>query len=192
MKLKAATLISFLFLFVSVYSQKKDYSPRSPHKATFYAAVLPGLGQVYNKKYWKLPILYGGIAATSYAIHFNTTQYKRYKSAYRDFIIQDPGNKSYLDILPSGYTEDYLIGKEQWFEDVLESKKTYYRRYRDLSYILMIGVYVLQIVDAAVDAHFASFNISDDLSLNISPYMAEPYYGYTPNIGGTIRLNIHK
>ncbi len=146
----------------------------SPHKASFYAAILPGMGQIYNKKYWKLPLVYGGIVATGYAIHFNSKYYSKYKSAYRDWIIQDPGNKSYLEFLPPGWTEAKLYQNASWFESALDDKKQYYRRYRDLSYFIMAGVYMLQIVDAAVDAHFYNFSISDDLSMRISPTIMEP------------------
>ena len=156
----------------------------SPHKASFYAAILPGLGQAYNKKYWKIPILYAGIGGVAYGIHFNTKYYKKYKSAYRDFIIRDPGNKSYVEFIPPGLTEEQIYGEyEQWFEEALNSKKQYYRRYRDLSYIGMVGIYVLQIVDAAVDAHFYNFSISDDLSMQVKPSMMAPAPGDFAGLG---------
>lgn len=163
--------------------------PHSPHKASFYAAILPGMGQIYNKKYWKLPLLYAGIGATGYAIQFNSKYYKKYKSAYRDFIIRDPGNKSYLEFIPPGLSEeDVTEGQyEQWFEGALNSKKQYYRRYRDLSYMLMVGVYIIQIVDAAVDAHFYNFSISDDLSMRVNPTLLEPLPGEMAGVG--IQLN---
>lgn len=148
----------------------------SPHKATLYSAVLPGLGQAYNHKYWKIPILYGGIAASVYYISFNTKYYNMYKEAYRDFIIRDPANTSYEDIIleRTRYTVDEVLkdpSKEQWFENALKNKKTYYKRNRDLSYILLIGVYVLNLIDASVDAHFFDYDVSDDLSLHVQPTM---------------------
>ena len=81
----------------------------SPHKATMYSVILPGLGQAYNKKYWKLPILYAGVGALGYAIHFNTKYYKKYKSAYRDWIINDPYSKSYLEFIPPNSKIDLLF-----------------------------------------------------------------------------------
>ena len=88
----------------------------SPHKATFYSAILPGLGQAYNKKYWKIPILYAGIGAVGYAIHFNSTNYQKYRNAYRDFLIHDPGNQSYLDIIPSSLSVEDIEGQySDWF-----------------------------------------------------------------------------
>ncbi|WP_430810620.1 MULTISPECIES: DUF5683 domain-containing protein [unclassified Carboxylicivirga] len=156
----------------------------SPHKASFYAAILPGLGQAYNKKYWKIPILYAGIGGVAYAIHFNSKYYKKYKAAYRDFIIRDPGNKSYLEFIPTGLEEKDIYGEyEQWFEEALNSKKQYYRRYRDLSYIGMVGIYVIQIVDAAVDAHFYNFDVSDDLTMQVKPSMMAPAPGDFAGLG---------
>ncbi|TRX72205.1 DUF5683 domain-containing protein [Carboxylicivirga sp. M1479] len=156
----------------------------SPHKASFYAAILPGMGQAYNKKYWKIPILYAGIGGVAYGIHFNTKYYNKYKAAYRDFVIRDPGNKSYLEFIPPNLSEEQIYGEyEQWFEEALNSKKQYYRRYRDLSYIGMIGLYVLQIVDASVDAHFNNFDISDDLSMQVQPSMMPPVPGDFAGVG---------
>ncbi|MCU4176271.1 DUF5683 domain-containing protein [Carboxylicivirga sp. N1Y90] len=161
----------------------------SPHKATFYAAILPGLGQAYNKKYWKIPILYAGIGGLAYAIHFNSKYYNSYKSAYRDFIIRDPGNKSYLEFIPPNLTEEQVTGQyEDWFESALLNKKQYYRRYRDLSYLGMVGIYIIQMVDAAVDAHFYNFDISDDLSMRVEPAMMAPAPGEFAGLGVQIQL----
>lgn len=160
----------------------------SPHTATMYAAILPGLGQIYNKRYWKLPILYGGVAALCYSIHFNGKYYKKYRSAYRDFIIGDPNNKSYEDIIihkTNLTVEDVETTYKSWFTNVLKNKKDYYRRYRDLSYFGLIGLYVLQIVDAAVDAHFYTFDVSDDLSLQWQPTLTPDDTGKS-NVGASI------
>lgn len=156
----------------------------SPHKASMYSAILPGLGQAYNKKYWKIPIIYAGIGGLAYAIHFNTKFYNDYKAAYRDFVIRDPNNKSYLQFIPPGISEEEVYNqREQWFRDALKSKKQYYRRYRDLSYIGMITLYALQIVDASVDAHFYNFDISDDLSMVVQPSMMPPAPGEFAGMG---------
>lgn len=143
----------------------------SPHTATMYAAILPGLGQIYNRKYWKVPILYGGVGALCYAIRFNNKYYKKYRQAYRDFVVRDPNNKSYASIAKkAGLTIEQAEGQyAQWFQNALKRKKDYYRRYRDLSYFGMIGVYVVQIVDACVDAHFFKFDVSDDLTIQWQP-----------------------
>lgn len=143
----------------------------SPQTATMYAAILPGLGQIYNRKYWKLPILYGGAAALIYAIHFNNKYYKKYSSAYRDFLIGDPNNKSYMYFVNRAHlTEEQVQGTyKQWFQKSLKNKKDYYRRYRDLSIFGMIGLYAVQVVDACVDAHFFNFDVSDDLAFHWQP-----------------------
>lgn len=160
----------------------------SPHTATMYAAILPGLGQIYNKRYWKLPLLYGGVAALCYSIHFNGKHYKMYRNAYRDFIIGDPNNKSYEDIVihkTNLTVEEVETTYRTWFTNVLNNKKNYYRRYRDLSYFGLIGLYVLQIVDAAVDAHFYTFDVSDDLSLQWQPTLTPDADG-KGNMGASI------
>ncbi|TLX77652.1 hypothetical protein E9993_03140 [Labilibacter sediminis] len=146
--------------------------PHSPHKATFYSAVLPGLGQAYNGKYWKIPILYAGFGGVIYAIHFNTKWYNTYRTAYRDFLIQDPGNKSYEDVLPVGLSLEDVENNgpyADWFGNALNNKKKYYKKYRDISYVGFALVYVLNLVDASVDAHFKTFDVSDDLSLHVEP-----------------------
>ena len=154
-----------------------------------YAAVLPGLGQVYNRKYWKLPFLYGGAVALGYCIHFNNKYYKKYSSAYRDFLIQDPNNKSYMEFVNKAHlTEDEVLNTYSlWFQNALKNKKDYYRRYRDLSIFGMIGLYLVQIIDACVDAHFYNFDVSDDLSIALLPEVS-PSNGGT--FGAGIALNI--
>jgi hypothetical protein len=154
--------------------------PHSPHKATFYSAVLPGLGQAYNKKYWKIPILYAGFGGIIYAINFNTHWYKTYSRAYRDFLIQDPGNRSYLDVLPTTLDAADVENngpRADWFENALNNKKRYYKKYRDLSYLGFALVYVLNMVDASVDAHFKTFDVSEDLSMHVEPVVKPGYSG---------------
>ncbi len=151
-----------------------DYQ-HSPHKASVYAAVFPGAGQIYNKKYWKVPILYAGIGGLVYAIHFNTTYYNKYRSAYRDFLIRDPGNTSYVEFIPPGLgIEDVHGARSEWFQRALQNKRRFYKRYRDMSYIGMAALYLASIIDASVDAHFYDFDISDDLSLRVEPSVLSP------------------
>lgn len=134
-------------------TQQKDILKiHSPHKATMYSALIPGLGQVYNKKYWKLPIIYGATGVLIYAFNFNNDQYNKYKNAYTDM---DAGEISSFE----GYTST----------DQLTKLKDNYRRNRDLNVISLAAVYLLNVVDATVDAHLFDYKISDDLSLNIQP-----------------------
>jgi len=147
----------------------------SPHKASIYAAVFPGAGQIYNKKYLKVPVLYAGIGGILYAIHFNSDYYNRYRSAYRDFLIRDPGNISYTEFIPPGLDIEDVHGQyEEWFERALQNKRRYYKRYRDLSYIGMAALYLASIIDATVDAHFYNFDVSDDLSMRVEPAAISP------------------
>ncbi len=178
--------------FVSDFDQDKPLvvKPHSPHKASLYSAVLPGLGQAYNKKYWKIPILYAGFVGMIYAIDFNSRMYNQYRNGYRDFLIQDPGNKSYLKILDrTPFNEsDVLSGgaRADWFERTLDHGKDYYKRYRDLSYVGFALVYVLNIIDATVDAHFKTFDISDDLSMRFEPVVQPGYSGN--NVGLQLKI----
>jgi hypothetical protein len=170
-------------------AEEKEEKIHSPHKATFYSAIFPGLGQIYNKKYWKLPIVYGAIGGLGYAIHFNSTNYVKYKNAYRDFLIRDPGNRSYLKVLPVNLTAEDVETPgvlADWFEQALENKREYYKRYRDLSYIGMAAIYVLNMIDATVDAHFYNFDVSDDLSMKVQPVIMD----YNPVTGNTIGIQM--
>ena len=145
--------------------KKKKFTP-NPQRALWLALVCPGAGQIYNKKYWKLPILYGGLLGCTYAFLWNQQMYKDYSQAYLDIMDNDPNTKSYLDLLPPNYD---ITGKEDQFKKIFKNKKDFYRRYRDLSIFSFIGVYLLSVVDAYVDAQLSVFDISKDLSLRIAP-----------------------
>jgi len=160
--------LTVIIIFCSVYSswaqetgdkqQQKvllqEQQVHSPHKATMYSAVVPGLGQIYNKKYWKLPVIYGLTGVFIYAFDFNNNQYNKYKNAYAEF---DTGERVEFE----GYTN----------KEIILRLKDNYRRNRDLNVILLAGVYMLNIIDATVDAHLFNYDISEDLSLNIQPSM---------------------
>jgi len=149
---------------------------RSPKKASIYAALFPGLGQIYNRKYWKLPIVYGGYAGLIYVLGWNNSNYKDFFQGYR-IIAQyssvetmKPEERDFLDNLiknpsisldnPSTFT--YISAQ-------LKSGKDYYRRNRDLTIIGIAALHVLSIIDASVDANLFDFDISDDLSMRIEP-----------------------
>jgi len=140
----------------------------SPRKATIYSAVLPGLGQAYNKKYWKIPIIYAGFGTIGYFIGWNNGFYKTYKLAYSDLTDDDLNTDSYLDLLPPGYNLDDPTTFNN-FKSGLSKQSEYYRRNRDLLIISMIGFYGLNIIDASVDAHLFDFDISEDLTMNWQP-----------------------
>lgn len=145
----------------------KPFKP-DPMKVVWMGAIIPGYGQIMNRKYWKLPIVYGGFLGCAYALTWNTTMYNTYKTAYRDISDTDPTTNSYLTILPKGYTIDMNT-----LPGTLQKKQETFRRYRDLSIIASIGYYALTLVDAYVDAQLYDFDISPDLSLRIQPTLLE-------------------
>ena len=138
-----------------------------PKRAMWLALVLPGAGQIYNRKYWKLPIFYGGMVGCIYAITWNGQMYKDYSQAYMDIMDDDPATQSYNSFLHLGTTIDE--GNMSYYQEVFRKRKDRYRRWRDLSTFALVGVYVLSIIDAYVDASLSDFDISDDLSLHVAP-----------------------
>lgn len=142
------------------------FSP-SPRKAVLYSALFPGLGQIYNRKYWKLPILYGGFVGLTYAITWNNGYYRDYLGAYQDIMDDNPNTNRWHNMLPYGMDPESI--DTQWFTDVLKQRKDRYRYYRDLSIIITFGVYLLGIVDAYVDAQLFDFDMSPDLSMRVAP-----------------------
>ena len=141
-----------------------------PKRALWLSLVIPGAGQIYNRKYWKLPIIYGGFLGCTYALLWNQQMYKDYSQAYIDIMDDDPNTASYMKMLPMGYD---ITGREEQFKTVFKHKKDYYRRYRDLSIFAFFGVYIISVVDAYVDAQLSSFDISKDLSMQFRPTIIE-------------------
>jgi hypothetical protein len=139
-----------------------------PIRAMWLALVVPGGGQIYNRKYWKLPIVYGGVVGCIYALGWNSQMLRDYSQAYQDITDTDPTTNSHMEMLPLGYN---ITGREEHFKSVFLRKKSTYRRYRDLSIFCIAGVYLLSIVDAFVDAELSTFDIGTDLSLTVSPQM---------------------
>ena len=136
----------------------------NPTKATWLALVIPGGGQIYNRKYWKLPIFYGGFAGCAYALTWNSKMYKDYSTAYKDAMNGNMQSSSITDLLPPGYK----ISETQ-LKELLRKRKDTYRRYRDLSIFAFIGVYLLSVIDAYVDAEPSNFDITPDLSMKVEP-----------------------
>ena len=138
----------------------------NPNKALWLSLVFPGAGQIYNRKYWKLPFIYGGFMGCTYALMWNQMMYRDYSQAYLDIMDDDPNTNSYLDMLPPRYD---ITGREEQFKNVFKRKKDFYRRYRDLSAFCFVGVYLLSVIDAYVDAQLSVFDISPDLSMKVEP-----------------------
>lgn len=149
---------------IQIIKPKVEHSPR---KATIYSAIMPGMGQIYNRKYWKLPIIYGGFVTLGYFINYNNDIYNTYKQAYADIVDTDPFTNSYLDlnINPSLFQD----AKVSQLTTALKGAKDSWRRYRDLVIIGTAVFYMANIIDASVDAHFFNFDISDDLTINWIP-----------------------
>ncbi|MDY4161878.1 MAG: DUF5683 domain-containing protein [Prevotella sp.] len=148
---------------------KRDWAnwKPDPKRAMWLAIVIPGAGQIYNRKYWKLPIVYGGFIGCAYAMRWNNQMYMDYSQAYLDIMDNDPNTKSYTQFLHLG--TQITSANEERYKSIFKSRKDKYRRWRDLSFFCMLGVYALSIVDAYVDASLSSFDISDDLSLQVEP-----------------------
>ena len=149
---------------------KQDWSTwrPDPKRALWLALVIPGGGQIYNRKYWKLPLVYGGFIGCMYAMNWNNMMYKDYSQAYIDLMDNDPNTQSYNQFLHLG-TRITTEADKNRYEDIFRKRKDKYRRWRDLSFFVMLGVYALSVIDAYVDAELSVFDISDDLSLKVEP-----------------------
>ena len=147
-----------------------------PDPKAVLMALVPGLGQIYNRKFWKLPIVYGGLMGCMYAVTWNNRNYQDYSTAYKDIMMdaEEPNrpveefHTSWQDFLGVGYDPKEWVTNTN-FQTQLKNRKDYYRRYRDLSIIITVGVYALSIIDAYVDAQLFDFDISPDLSMHWEP-----------------------
>lgn len=181
--LKIIPLILFVFFIgnSNSFAQKKaeeliiskdtikgpEINPLAPAKAAFYSAILPGLGQAYNKKYWKIPIVYAGIGTGIYYYSRNNTKYNQYRDAYKRRL--------------AGYNDDAF----QYLDDTrLIAGQRFYQRNRTISGLVIAGFYILNIVDANVDAHLIQFNVNDNLSLR--PDINQNEINYKHNFGLTL------
>ena len=154
----------------------ENFDPK-PVKALWMAALFPGGGQIYNRKYWKLPIVYGGLIGLVYGYNWNQRYYKTYQNAYRDLMNASP-NASYLQFLPGKTTEakqQYAANHQSYLESTFKRKRNFYRNYRDYCVVGMVGVYLISIVDAYVDAALYHFDVSPELDACNSPAMVVNY-----------------
>ncbi|MCK9255892.1 MAG: hypothetical protein GX793_04825 [Bacteroidales bacterium] len=170
-------IILLFFIFPNlIFAQniKTDNSKpeHSPRKASIMSACLPGLGQIYNKKYWKLPIIYAGIGGFGYLAVSNQIQFNNYKNAYI--------------LLDNGQTNNYPDFNKEALVHMMDG----YRKQRDLSILGVAAFYVLQIVDASVDANLFDFDVGDNLSLRISPQIQANFNSFTPITGLSCTINI--
>lgn len=164
----------------------KIFNP-DPTRAVWLSALFPGLGQLYNRRYWKLPLVVGGFMALGYGTSWNNGMLRDYTRGYNDLLDNDPTTKSYMDFFPPTTDEGSL--DKDWLSRLLKSRKDYYRRNRDLCIIAMVGVYILAMVDAYVDASLAHFDISPDLSLQVQPAIIPDTRSRVPGFGLQWALN---
>lgn len=167
-------------------SVEKIFNP-DPTRAVWLSALFPGLGQIYNRRYWKLPLVVGGFMGLAYGMSWNNGMLRDYTRAYTDLMDNDPSTKSYMDFFPPTTQESNL--DRTWLQRILKSRKDYYRRNRDLCIISMVGVYLLAMVDAYVDASLTHFDISPDLSMNVQPAIIPDTRSRIPGLGLHWALN---
>ncbi len=155
--------------------EKKRINPLAPSKAAFYSAILPGLGQIYNKRYWKVPIVYGAIGTGIYVYSFNNTEYKRARDAFKRRLAGFEDDE-FFDINGDGSGPDV---SDEALQDAQEARQ----RDRDLALVITIAMYALNIIDANVDAHLKQYNVDDNLSMDFKPYLDLNPVTNQPNYG---------
>ena len=165
---KADTTKSVL-LPAKLSKQQRDWDTwiPDPQRAMWLAMVIPGAGQMYNRKYWKLPLFYGGFMGCIYALTWNNKMYKEYAQAYLDIMDDDPGTRSYMNFMTLG--RQITPQNEERYKTLFKRRKDRYRRWRDMSFFVMCGVYALSVIDAYVDAELSVFDVSSDLSMKLEP-----------------------
>lgn len=160
----------------SVAKKDDDFVP-DPMRATMMATSLPGLGQIYNRKYWKIPIVYAGFGGVAFSISYFSKQYNTYMQAYQDFMDEIPETNSYTDLItadPSTYDpvlhpSTYNTSNAAWYRERMLSGIDYYKKYRDLSYLGIAAWYLITILDAHVDACLFNYDVSSNIDIAVSP-----------------------
>lgn len=167
----------------TLISKKSEINPLAPSKAAFLSAVMPGLGQIYNKRYWKVPLVYGAIGGSIYAYTWNNNNYKRFRTAFKR--------------RQAGFTDDEFydingdneVGQDPDLDaDDLENQQERFQEDRDLWLVISIAMYALNIVDANVDAHLKQFNIDDNLAIDFQPYLDLNPTTNDPNYGMALTI----
>ncbi len=163
-----------------VVNDKLKFNP-NPMRAMWLSALCPGAGQIYNRRYWKLPIVIGAFVGLTYGTSWNNRMLNDYSRAYRDITDNDPNTRSYMDFYPPTVKESDL--DKTWLTSTLKNRKDYYRRYRDICIIGIAAVYLLNVIDAYVDASMMHFDVSDDLSMQLRPAVIESSLSRLPSVG---------
>ena len=152
-----------------------------PNKSLWLALVFPGAGQIYNRKYWKLPIIYGGAVGVTYAVSYYGGYYSEYMRGYRDYMDADPNTNYHLELIPKGYPESNA-------GTYVKNRVNSYRRYRDIFIVVGVAVYALSVIDAYVDAQLADFDISTDLSMKVRPKLDVEQHTGKPTAGCQMQI----
>ena len=163
-----------------------EFNP-DPNRAVWLSALFPGLGQIYNRRYWKLPIIVGGYLGLGYATSWNNQMLRDYSRAYADLLDNDPSSKSYMDFFAPNVDESSI--DKNWLTSLMRSRKNFFRRNRDLCIISMVGVYLLAMVDAYVDASLSHFDITPKPSMDVVPALMQDGRQRYPSLGLAWALN---
>ncbi|MBD0824976.1 MULTISPECIES: DUF5683 domain-containing protein [Aestuariibaculum] len=158
----------------------QEFNPLSPAKAAFYSAVLPGLGQAYNKRYWKIPLVYIGLGTGVYFYINNNKEYNRYRDAYKSRLAGLENDEFYFD------SEGNKLDTPRVTTEGLERGQKFYRKNKEISLLVTLGIYALNIIDANVDAHLMQYNIDENLSL--APHYRFNEMDATSNLGLTFNF----
>jgi hypothetical protein len=182
---------------LSVTKPHKHHFQAEPLKATMLAVAIPGAGQIYNRKFWKIPLVYAGFGLLFYSAGVNSQNYLTYMQAYQDFTDAIPQTDSYIKLIPANpteydpvlYPESYDPTYASFYEDGLLRMVDYYKRYRDLSYIGIAAWYLISILDANVDASLFNFDITDNLDITLAPIVMPLPGGYNgAGLSASIKL----
>ena len=152
-----------------------------PNMSLWLGLTFPGAGQIYNRKYWKLPIIYGGAVGVAYAVSYYGGYYNEYKQGYLDYSDSDPNTNAHLTLIPQGYPESSA-------GSYVKNRMDNYRRYRDIFIVVGVAVYALSVIDAYVDAQLAGFDISTDLSMKVRPKLDFEPHTSTPTAGCQMQI----
>lgn len=162
--IKVDTESDTLIILEEEIIESESINTKNPTRAFLYSAVVPGLGQAYNRKFWKIPIVYSTLGGVAFLFNYNNKQYNRYLYGYKELLEHGIDSTSQITI----FTDNPEI-------ETIKQYKDKFRRNRDLSAVIFIAVYVLNFIDAIVDAHLYDFDISDDLSFKIKPEVLPIY-----------------
>ncbi len=173
---------------MSVAAKVRNPFRAEPMRATMLAVVFPGLGQIYNRKYWKIPLVYAGFGSLFYSVGFNTTNYNKYMKAYQDFTDDIPATQSYIALIRNAkpetydrvlFPKSYVPSDYSYYKEAMLRMVDYYKRYRDLSYIGIAGWYLISIIDANVDASLFNYDVSTNLEISVYPSVLPLPGGFT-------------